>query len=139
MTVKTVSIKIESKPEMDVIDITDQVSEIVKNSGIKDGIVTIFVPGSTAGVSTIEYEPNLVEDLERIMERIAPSDMEYKHKETWGDDNGKSHVRATLVGPSLTIPFKNGKLFLGTWQQVVIMDFDVPARRREIILQIIGE
>lgn len=139
MVVKTMSIKVSSEPETDLIDITDEVSRLVESSGIKNGAVVLFVPGSTASLSTIEYEPNLIEDFKNIMERLVPSDIQYKHKETWGDDNGKSHVRASLVGPSLTVPFKNRKLLLGTWQQIVLMDFDVPARNREIIVQIIGE
>ncbi|RLJ05803.1 MAG: YjbQ family protein [Candidatus Aenigmatarchaeota archaeon] len=139
MVVKTMSIKVSSEPETDLIDITDEVSRLVESSGIKNGAVVLFVPGSTASLSTIEYEPNLIEDFKNIMERLVPSDIQYKHKETWGDDNGKSHVRASLVGSSLTVPFKNRKLLLGTWQQIVLMDFDVPARNREIIVQIIGE
>ncbi|RLJ08049.1 MAG: YjbQ family protein [Candidatus Aenigmatarchaeota archaeon] len=139
MVVKTMSIKVSSEPETDLIDITDEVSRLVESSGIKNGAVVLFVPGSTASLSTIEYEPNLIEDFKNIMERLVPSDIQYKHKETWGDDNGKSHVRASLVGPSLTVPFKNRKLLLGTWQQIVLMDFDVPPRNREIIVQIIGE
>ena len=139
MVVKTMNIKVSSEPETDLIDITDEVSRLVESSGIKNGAVVLFVPGSTASLSTIEYEPNLIEDFKNIMERLVPSDIQYKHKETWGDDNGKSHVRASLVGPSLTVPFKNRKLLLGTWQQIVLMDFDVPARNREIIVQIIGE
>ncbi|RLJ07632.1 MAG: YjbQ family protein [Candidatus Aenigmatarchaeota archaeon] len=139
MVVKTMNIKVSSEPETDLIDITDEVSRLVESSGIKNGAVVLFVPGSTASLSTIEYEPNLIEDFKNIMERLVPSDIQYKHKETWGDDNGKSHVRASLVGPSLTVPFKNRKLLLGTWQQIVLMDFDVPPRNREIIVQIIGE
>ena len=139
MVVKTMSIKVSSEPETDLIDITDEVSRLVESSGIKNGAVVLFVPGSTASLSTIEYEPNLIEDFKNIMERLVPSDIQYKHKETWGDDNGKSHVRASLVGSSLTVPFKNRKLLLGTWQQIVLMDFDVPPRNREIIVQIIGE
>ncbi len=139
MTVITKTIRVESRPELDMIDITREVQKAVSESGIKSGIVSIFVPGSTASVSTIEYEPNLVEDFENIIERVVPSDIVYKHKETWGDDNGKSHIRATIIGPELTVPFKDGKLLLGTWQQIVLIDFDVPARTREIILQIIGD
>ncbi|NOX71998.1 MAG: YjbQ family protein [Candidatus Micrarchaeota archaeon] len=139
MTVKTFGLRVSSKPDMDIIDITGNVAGFVAKSGIKDGIVTIFVTGSTGSVSTIEFEPNLVKDMKKAMERIAPSDIEYEHHKTWGDHNGKSHVRATVMGPSLTVPFKDKKLLLGTWQQIVFIDFDVPARSREIVVQVIGD
>ncbi|UCD07444.1 MAG: YjbQ family protein [Candidatus Aenigmatarchaeota archaeon] len=139
MVVETKIISVKSKAETDIINITDQVSRVVKESKVKNGIVNIFVSGSTASVSTIEFEPNLVKDFEDAMERLVPSDIKYRHTETWGDDNGKSHVRATLVQPGLTVPFRDKKLMLGTWQQIVVLDFDVPARTREVILQIIGE
>ena len=111
----------------------------MQGSKIKNGIVNIFVRGSTASVSTIEFEPNLVKDFEDAMERLVPSDIKYRHTETWGDDNGKSHVRATMMGPGINVPFCEKKLMLGTWQQIVVVDFDVPARKREIILQIVGD
>ena len=139
MSVETKTLRIESKQETDIIDITEKIASIIKNSKINSGIVNIFVKGSTASVSTIEYEPNLVADFKDAMERLVPSHIKYRHTETWGDDNGKSHVRATLMGPSLTIPFSNKKLLLGTWQQIVLCDFDVPARSRELIIQIIGD
>lgn len=139
MAVVTRTISVKSKPETDVINITGQVSKALKESKIRNGIVNIFVKGSTASVSTIEFEPNLVKDFENAVERIVPSNVKYKHTETWGDDNGKSHVRATLMGPSLTVPFRDKKLMLGQWQQIVILDFDVPARTREIVLQIVGD
>ncbi len=139
MAVETKIISVKSKAETDIINITDQVSRVVKESKVKNGIVNIFVSGSTASVSTIEFEPNLVKDFEDAMERLVPSDIKYRHTETWGDDNGKSHVRATLVQPGLTVPFRDKKLMLGTWQQIVVLDFDVPARTREVILQVIGE
>ncbi len=139
MSVETKTFTIESKPDMDIIDITEKVSKAVQESGIRSGIVTIFVSGSTASITTTEFEPNLNSDLQKAVERIAPSNIYYKHHETWGDHNGKSHVRASLFKPDLTVPFKDKKLLLGTWQNIVVIDFDVPARRREIILQIIGE
>jgi secondary thiamine-phosphate synthase enzyme len=139
MTVETKTFTIESKPDIDIIDITDKVSKAVQESGIRSGIVTIFVSGSTASITTTEFEPNLNSDLKKAIEKIVPSNIEYKHHETWGDYNGKSHVRASLFKPDLTVPFKDKKLLLGTWQNIVVIDFDVPARRREIILQIIGE
>ena len=139
MAVDTKKIKIKSRGEIDILNITESVSAELSKSKINDGIINIFVSGSTASISTIEFEPNLVSDFSDAMERLVPSSIKYKHKETWGDDNGKSHVRATLMGPSLTLPFSDKKLLLGTWQQVVFLDFDVPAREREIILQIIGD
>jgi len=139
MTVETKTISVHSEGEMDVIDITERIAEAVRKSKINEGIATIFVPGSTASVSTIEFEPNLVKDMKNAMERLFPSDIKYNHHETWGDENGKSHVRATTMGPSMTIPFKDKKLLLGTWQQIVLIDFDVPSRKREIVVQILGE
>ena len=139
MAVETKTIRVSSKGETDVINITDHVAGVVEKSKIKNGIVNIFVPGSTASVSTIEFEPNLVKDFEEAIERLVPSDIRYRHTETWGDDNGKSHVRATMMGPGINVPFNDKKLMLGTWQQLVLIDFDVPARDREIVLQIIGE
>ncbi len=139
MPVETHSFVIESKPDMDIIEITDKVAEAVEKSKINSGIVTIFIPGSTASVTTTEYEPNLNSDLKNAVERLVPSNIEYKHKETWGDDNGKSHIRASLFKPCLIVPFVNKKLLLGTWQNIVVLDFDVPARKREVILQILGE
>jgi len=139
VTVETKIISVKSKAETDVINITEQVSHAIRESHVRNGIVNVFVSGSTASVSTIEFEPNLVKDFEDAMERLIPSDIKYRHKETWGDDNGKSHVRATLVQPGLTVPFKDKKLLLGQWQNLIVIDFDVPARTREVILQIIGE
>jgi secondary thiamine-phosphate synthase enzyme len=140
MRIKTIELFFD-KPKEDfyIKNITDDVSKAIKESKIKEGIVNIFVSGSTASISTMEFEPNLVKDIEKAMERIAPSDIEYEHHKTWGDENGKSHVRATIVGPSLTVPFKDGKLLLGTWQQIVLLDFDVPKRERKVVVQIIGE
>ena len=139
MPVKTFRFQMETSAETDIIDITERVGREIKGSGFRNGIVCIFVPGSTASVSTIEFEPNLVKDFKDAMERIVPSDLKYRHRETWGDDNGKSHVRATLMGPGTTVPFRDGEMMLGQWQQLVLIDHDVPARKREIILQIIGE
>jgi secondary thiamine-phosphate synthase enzyme len=140
MRIKTIELFFD-KPKEDfyIKNITDDVSKAIKESKMKEGIVNIFVSGSTASVSTMEFEPNLVKDIEKAMEKIAPSDIEYEHHKTWGDENGKSHVRATILGPSLTVPFKDGKLLLGTWQQIVLLDFDVPKRERKVVVQIIGE
>jgi secondary thiamine-phosphate synthase enzyme len=137
--VETQQIRVNTRANTDLVDITSAVSKAIQRSKIKDGIVVIFIPGSTASISTIEYEPNLIKDVDRALERLAPSDIEYEHHKTWGDENGVSHVRATLQGPSLTVPFKGSELLLGTWQQIVLMDFDTRARDRKIILQIIGD
>jgi secondary thiamine-phosphate synthase enzyme len=139
MSVVTRRFSVRSHAEMDVINITEQVTKAVGDSGVKNGIASVFVPGSTASVSTIEFEPNLVSDFKAVMEKLVPSNMKYKHTETWGDDNGKSHCRATLMGPGLAVPFSEGKLLLGQWQQLVLIDFDVPARTREVVLQIVGD
>ena len=139
MPVETRTLTVKSKTETDIIDITPDIQKLVSQSRIRSGIVTIFVPGSTASLSTIEFEPNLVQDFKDCIERLVPSKIKYRHTETWGDDNGKSHVRATLMGPSLTVPFRDKKLLLGTWQQIVLLDFDVPARSRELAVQILGE
>lgn len=132
-------IKFDTSADFDVIDITSHISTAILESNLTNGIVNIFVIGSTASVSTVEYEPNLVKDLKTAMERLAPSDIEYHHHLTWGDANGKSHVRATILGPGTTVPFKDRKLITGTWQQIVVLDFDVPARERRIHLTLIGE
>ena len=139
MPVVTKTIKVSSGQETDIIDITDEVQKVVAGSGLKEGVATVFVSGSTASISTIEFEPNLVKDVKAALERLVPSDLDYEHTKTWGDHNGKSHVRATLMGPSASIPFRDGKLLLGTWQQLVCLDFDVPARSREIVVTLVGE
>lgn len=139
MTVITRSITIKSKSENDMIDITKQTADIVRNSKIKCGNVTIFVSGSTAALTTIEYEPGLKKDFPEMLQRIAPDDIEYGHEQMWHDGNGRSHVKASLVGPSLTIPFTDSQLMLGTWQQIVLIELDTRSRTRSIVLQIIGE
>ncbi len=138
MAVVTKTISVSTKADLDIVDITGKVAEAVSSSGMKDGMVNIFVPGSTASISTIEFEPNLVKDVKEAMEKLAPSGKEYHHHKTWGDHNGKSHVRATLMGPGTTVPFRDRKLILGQWQQIALLDFDVPARKREIIVTMIG-
>ncbi|MDI6655445.1 MAG: secondary thiamine-phosphate synthase enzyme YjbQ [Candidatus Hydrothermarchaeota archaeon] len=138
MKVFTKSIDVKARAES-LLDITPLASGAVKESGVSSGIVTIFVPGATGAVSTIEYEPGLLKDIPRALERIAPSNEDYEHHKTWGDDNGKSHVRATLIGPSLVVPLKDKQLMLGRWQQVVFMNLDTSDRERTIIFQIIGE
>ena len=121
------------------LDITERVQGVVSEAGLADGVVMLFVVGSTAGLTTIEYEPGAVADLGSAFELIAPHDAEYQHHLRWHDDNGHSHVRAALLGPSLSVPFVSGKLTLGTWQQIVLVDFDTRPRQREIVAQIIGE
>ena len=123
----------------DMKDLTASVSEKLAESGLKEGIVTLFVPGSTGGLTTIEYESGLIEDFSELMEKVIPSDVTYHHDARWGDGNGFSHVRASLIGPSLTVPFSSGMLNLGTWQQIVFVDFDNRSRSRRILLQFIGQ
>lgn len=139
MKVLSDTIQLHSEGEGDIIDLTSQLSNIVKDSEIKNGTVTIFVSGSTAAVTTIEYEPGLVHDFPEMLSRIAPTDIEYEHDNTWHDGNGHSHVRSSLIGPSITIPIVQGKLTLGTWQQVVLLEMDTRSRNRTVILQIMGE
>jgi secondary thiamine-phosphate synthase enzyme len=139
MPVHTRTITVKSGPDMDIINITDQVQGVVSQSGMEAGTATVFVPGSTASVTTTEFEPNRNQDLRAAAERLVPSDMDYLHHKTWGDENGKSHIRASLFGPGLSVPFTKGKLCLGSWQQIVVLDFDIPARTREVVIQIIGE
>jgi len=123
----------------DMRDLTNEVTKRLSTSGLKDGIVNLFVPGSTGGLTTIEYESGLVKDFSELMERVIPSNITYHHDARWGDGNGFSHVRASLVGPSLTVPFSKGRLHLGTWQQIVFLDFDNRSRSRTILLQFMGE
>jgi len=132
------TIQLSSKGQDDVIDITKQVSNIVKDSNIENGTVTIFVAGSTAAITTIEYEPGLINDFPEMLSRIIPKNIEYEHDNTWHDGNGHSHVRASLVGPSLTVPIINSKLTLGTWQQIVLLEMDTRPRNRTLILQIMS-
>ena len=139
MAVITKQIKISSKSENDIIDITKKVADAISESGILNGIITIFVSGSTGAITTIEYEPGLVKDFPDLLSRIAPDDINYEHEEMWHDGNGRSHVKASLVGPSLTIPFQDGQLLLGTWQQIIFLELDTRARTRTLVLQIIGE
>ncbi len=132
-------ISLSTKGFGDIQDITSSIGGIVGRSRIKNGIVTIFCPGSTGSVTTIEYESGVLEDLKKAIERIAPSNISYAHDQRWGDGNGFSHVRAALLGPSLTVPIVQGELALGTWQQVVFIDFDNRSRRRKIVVQVMGE
>ncbi len=137
MTV-TRTISLKTKGEADVIDITSEVEREVRSSGIKDGTATLFVAGSTAGLTTIEFEPGLLSDFKRMWEQVAPRNLPYNHDRAWGDGNGYSHVRASLLGASLVVPFTDQKLLLGTWQQIVLVDFDNRPRSRQVIIQIMG-
>jgi len=138
--VKTEKIKVKTKGNCDIVNITEQVGEIVAQSAMRDGTVTLFNVGSTAGITTTEYEPGLVNhDIRAAFERIAPEKARYEHEETWHDDNGHAHVRASLLGPSLSVPVVDGRLTLGTWQQIILVDFDTRPRTRTVICQIIGE
>jgi len=138
--VKTSRINVQTRGNCHIVDITADVASAVTGSGLVNGAVVLFNTGSTAGITTLEYEPGLVNhDIADLFERIAPADMRYEHEETWHDDNGHSHCRAALLGPSLTVPVVDGKLTLGTWQQIVLIDFDTRPRRRTVICQIIGE
>ncbi|MHC4360927.1 MAG: secondary thiamine-phosphate synthase enzyme YjbQ [Planctomycetota bacterium] len=138
--VKTEKIIVKTRGNCDIVDITSQVSRAVAQSDITSGTATLFNVGSTAGITTTEYEPGLVKhDIASAFEKIAPCGARYEHEETWHDDNGHAHVRAALLGPSLTVPFVNAELTLGTWQQIVLVDFDTGPRKRTIICQIIGE
>lgn len=139
MTVACKRIQISTHGNGEMLNVTSEIAREVNNSGVNSGTVTVFIPGSTAGVTTIEFEPGLVTDMNDMWERIIPSGANYEHNKAWGDGNGHSHVRASLLGPSIAIPFINKRLTLGTWQQIVIIDFDARPRSREIILQIMGE
>ena len=132
--IKIKKITLETKGFTDVINITPEIEEFVESLEIKEGAVTIFVKGSTGAVTTIEHEPNLIKDFKEAIESIAPSDIDYKHTNTWDDDNGYSHVRASIIGCSKTVPVMGGALVLGTWQQVIVVDFDTRPRKREVIL-----
>jgi secondary thiamine-phosphate synthase enzyme len=139
MPLHTTTLEFSTQGDSDIIDITHQVQEELSDSPFNDGLVTVFVPGSTGGVITLEFEPGLVRDLKEAFERWAPRSVSYHHDRTWKDGNGHSHVRASLVGPSLSVPFKDRRLTLGTWQQIAFVDFDSRPRRRVLILQIMGE
>ncbi|MDQ2086971.1 secondary thiamine-phosphate synthase enzyme YjbQ [Herbivorax sp. ANBcel31] len=133
------TIQLNTKGYSDIKDITGDVEKIISKSKIKNGIVNVFAIGSTASVTTIEYEPALVEDVREHLNKLIPSDMKSRHSETWGDDNGFSHIRATLMGPGINVPLVSSKMLLGTWQQIVVIDHDNNPRQRKIFVQIVGE
>jgi secondary thiamine-phosphate synthase enzyme len=130
---------VATKGQGDARDITEKVASAVTETRMRAGIATVFVVGSTAGITTIEFEPGAVADLNSVFERLAPRNAEYRHHLRWGDDNGSSHVRAALLGPSITVPFTNSTLALGTWQQIMLLEFDTRPRRREVVIQMLGE
>ncbi|MDQ7780974.1 MAG: secondary thiamine-phosphate synthase enzyme YjbQ [Planctomycetota bacterium] len=137
MNVRTSTIEFRAQGNCDVVDITTRVADCIRSAEVQNGIVVIFVPGSTGGLTTVEYEPGLVKDLKEAFQRIAPQGPRYHHDDRWQDGNGHAHVRASLVGPSLAIPIVNGRMSLGTWQQVVFVDFDTRARLRELVVQMV--
>ena len=139
MNIITKTIFHQTRGENDIVDITDEVIQAINSTKMNTGTVTIFVPGSTGAITTIEYEPGLLLDLPNILEKIAPRNIPYEHEKRWHDGNGHSHIRASLIGPSLTVPFVDGILTLGTWQQIVFLELDARSRSRKIILQIMGE
>jgi len=139
MTVKTKFLEFSTQGNAEIVDITHHINGALSETGLVDGTVTIFVPGATGGLTTVEYESGLIEDLDDLWERIAPSSASYKHDQTWHDGNGHSHVRASMLGPSITIPFVSGELTLGTWQQVIFVDFDVRSRSRRLVIQCMGK
>jgi len=139
MTVVTKDIILQTKGNCDILDITSQVMKKVEESGVSNGVVTLFVSGSTAGITTIEHEPRLLSDFKGMWDRVIPQNIPYEHNKTWEDGNGHSHVRASMLGASLTIPFIDKRLTLGTWQQIVFLDFDNRPRSRKMVLQIMGE
>lgn len=139
MPIATESFTIETKGNTDVLDITGHVARALEHSALQNGIATVFIPGSTGGITTVEFEPGLRRDLPELLDELIPSERRYHHDDTWHDGNGHAHLRSSLVGTSLTVPFVGGRLILGTWQQIVFLDFDNRPRRREILVQLIGE
>ena len=139
MTVKTIPIRLSTQGNADIQDITNDVEAAVRQSDLVNGIITIFCPSATSALTTIEYEPGCLSDLRRLFDEIIDPNRNYAHNARWGDGNGHSHVRAALLGPSITVPIVNRRLILGTWQQIIFVDFDNRARKRELVLQVMGE
>lgn len=139
MPVATRSFQLRTGGDTEVLDITPQVEQAVREAGLKNGTATVFISGSTGGITTVEFEPGLQQDLPEIMEQLVPAGRRYHHDETWHDGNGHAHLRSALVGTSFTVPVVDGRLTLGTWQQIVFLDFDNRPRKREILVQIVGE
>lgn len=139
MAVRTFRLKVHTAGDAEMTDITSAAERAVQDSGLRAGILTLFVPGATAALTTIEYEDGALKDFRRLFDELAAPDRDYAHNARWGDGNGHSHVRAALLGPSLTIPFVDGELLLGTWQQIILVDFDVRPRSRTVVAQVTGE
>jgi secondary thiamine-phosphate synthase enzyme len=139
LPVKTGSITLNTRGNTDVFDITRELARLITESGLSSGILTVFCPSSTSGLTTIEFEPGAVADLKRLFEELVPAGRDYSHEAAWHDGNGHSHMRASLLGPSLTVPFLGKTLTLGTWQQVVYLDFDIRPRHRELVVLMVGE
>jgi len=139
MEIETYSINISTKGNCEMVDITDRVTELISSNNFTEGNALVFAGGSTAGITTVEYEPGLLKDYSKFFERISPANINYEHDNTWHDGNGHSHVRAAIQGASLTVPFSNGRMLLGTWQQIIFVDFDNRSRKREITIQITGK
>jgi secondary thiamine-phosphate synthase enzyme len=139
MPVKTATLFLATRANLDIHDLTRELTRLVEQSGLKNGTLTVFCPSSTSGLTTVEYEPGALADLKRMFEELVPSNRDYAHNATWEDGNGHSHMRASLLGPSLTIPFVEKTLTLGTWQQVIYVDFDIRPRHRELVVQMVGE
>lgn len=139
LSIVTDSFHVSTRGSSQIIDVTPNVAEVVRDRGLREGQALVFVSGSTAGLTTVEFEPGLVRDLTEAFERLAPQGHHYHHEDRWHDGNGHSHVRASLLGPSLVVPVKDGTLMLGTWQQIVLVDFDNRPRQRDIVVQLTGE
>ena len=139
MVIESHELRLRTSARTDVVDITDEVQTRLGESEVSNGVAVVFVPGSTGAVTTIEYEPGVLSDLVRAIERLAPEGLDYDHDRRWGDGNGYAHVRAAMLGPSLSIPLANGRLVLGTWQQIVLLDFDNRSRQRRVMIQFMGE
>jgi secondary thiamine-phosphate synthase enzyme len=139
MPVISAKLELSTRGHSDIVDVTDRVRAEIAKSGLRAGIGCLFVPGATGGITTMEYEPGCVADLRRLFAELAPEEREYEHEKRWGDGNGFSHLRAALLGPSLAFPFADGEPTLGTWQQIVFVDFDNRSRRRELVIQLVGE
>jgi secondary thiamine-phosphate synthase enzyme len=139
MTVESQELRFRTHREGEIVDITDKIQGIVESSKLRNGVVTLFVPGSTGALTTIEYEPGLLVDFPLALERLAPKEVPYEHEKRWHDGNGHSHVRASMIGPDLSVPFLDKKLTLGTWQQIVFLELDVRPRDRTVIVQLVGE
>jgi secondary thiamine-phosphate synthase enzyme len=139
MKIITEHINVSTKGDSSLTDLTEQIAAVLVKSGMAEGQALVFAPGATAGITTIEFEPGLLHDFPEALGRIAPADFPYQHDNTWGDGNGHGHVRASMIGPSLTVPFQSGRLLLGTWQQIVLVDCDTRPRKRDVAVQLIGE